>query len=39
MTADIETGTAADIDRKRYWQRKALAEKDIDRKRYWQKRY
>lgn len=38
MTADIETGTAADIDRKGYWQRKTLAEKDIDRKRYWQRK-
>lgn len=34
MTADMETGTAADIGRKGYWQRKILAEKDIDRKRY-----
>lgn len=38
MTADMETGTAADIDRKGYWQRKILAEKDIDRKGYWQKK-
>ena len=29
MTADMETGTAADIDREGYWQRKILAEKDI----------
>ena len=34
MTADTKTGTAADIDRKGYWQRKILTEKDIDRKRY-----
>ena len=32
MTADMETGTAADIDRKGYWQKKTLTEKDIDRK-------
>ena len=38
MTADTKTGTAADIGREGYWQRKTLAEKDIDRKRYWQKR-
>ena len=34
MTADTKTGTAADIGRKGYWQKKILAEKDIDRKGY-----
>lgn len=34
MTADMETGTAVDIDRKGYWKRRILTEKDIGRERY-----
>lgn len=38
MTADMETGTAADIGREGYWQRRILTEKDIGREKYWQRK-